>query len=30
MEKDTGVKKIKLILVGAEIRIPELIIEEEE
>lgn len=28
MEKE--VKKVKLILVGAEIRIPELIIEEEE
>jgi hypothetical protein len=28
MEKE--IKKIKLILVGAEIKIPELIIEEEE
>jgi len=28
MEKEA--KKIKLILVGAEIRIPEIIIEEEE
>jgi len=28
MEKE--VKKIKLILVGAEIKIPEIIIEEEE
>lgn len=30
MEKETEVKRIKLILVGAEIKIPELIIEEEE
>lgn len=30
MEKEVGAKKIKLILVGAEIKIPELIIEEEE
>lgn len=30
MEKETEVRRIKLVLVGAEIKIPELIIEEEE
>lgn len=30
MEKETEAKRLKLILVGAEIKIPELIIEEEE